>query len=134
MSFSPQIWRRSPCAAAGACAGGFSGFMLALLFIISPGIVLTTRDRLYLSLVLAVAAWAALLLIFGACLRYGVLRMALPALITALLTVTLTVFINYALQLPAIAAVIGIIVGTLVGAALCRACGSSFNLPGVNNG
>jgi hypothetical protein len=131
MNFSLQIWRRSACAAAGACAGSFSGFVLALLLIASPGIVLPARDRLSLSLVLAALAWMGLLLMFGVWLRHGVRRSALPALLTALITVTLTVYINAALRQPAVAAIVGMIIGTLVGAALCRACSAYIDSRGA---
>ena len=110
------------CALAGGFAGSVSGGLFGIVLSGYPQHILTPLAQLYAGLALGAVAWIAVVLIFGACLRYGVSQIAAQAFVNAMLTSIFTVFLAYALHIAWLATILGILVGIVVGSILCRFC------------
>lgn len=127
------IWQRSLCAVTGALSGGIAGSFFGL-FQAASAAALTSHEVIQMGILLALIAWACILVIIGLWLHFGVRAIALPALLTAVLVSIVTVAIANRVHIPFLAVWIGLLVGTIIGALLCRLCGVRYAIGGDSHG
>ena len=102
----------------GVIVGTFMGLTQDSLGAAMPPL----SDVLVHSLLLAVIAWAFVVLLFGVWLRYDIAQIAAPALVNAVLTSFFTMWLNLLIRVTWLAPLIGLVVGILIGLILCRFC------------
>ena len=131
-----SIYRRSPCAAAGAIAGGFAGLMIALLEIEYGTAPALTPASMFWGgvLLLTLVGLLIVLVLMGMMLRYGANAIVMPASVTCFLSVLVTVWLLETINFPVVGAPLGIAVGTVIGWILCLVfCGRESSI-GVARG
>ena len=117
---SPFLKRIGLCANVGILAGGIAGISLSFLHWIHNGLVLSTEEAFYVSLILTGFTWLVVLFLLCVLARLTFRSVALPSLFNCLLTCFVTVFLTRALNAYVLAWLIGLIVGFLIGLILCR--------------
>lgn len=123
VSIANAIFGRMPfCSVAGAFIGATTGFVLSMFQTAEPVVRLTLPQVVQFGLILALASFLFLLLVFGLLLRYRISAIFWPGLVNAVLTSLLTVAIANAVHRSFLTCWIGIIVGIIVGWILCRLC------------
>lgn len=102
----------------GVVAGSFFGLVVAA---VAPG-GLTATQIVQAGLMLAVAGWITVLVMFGLWLRYGLAQLWVATAVNALLTSILTVWVGDLVHVAWLCPLIGLLIGVLVGLILCWLC------------
>src|SRR5438067_216631 len=110
------------CSLVGGMIGVVVGTLMGLSEAVLGQVMPPMTSILTNSLLLALVGWITVVVVFGLWLHYGLIQIALPAVVNAVLTSFLTVWLNLLIQLPWLAALVGLLVGILVGLILCRFC------------
>ncbi|MEM8639184.1 MAG: hypothetical protein AAGG51_10265 [Cyanobacteria bacterium P01_G01_bin.54] len=118
--FKPFLKRLGLCGTTGWIVGSLVGILLALLDLVEGGMVISSEEAIYVSLILSIFSWIVIvffLYVFGG---YTLRSIALPTLINCLLTTFALVFIARSLDLFKYAPVLGLALGALIGFLLCQ--------------
>lgn len=113
----------SLCAHVGAIHGVIVGGMMGIFFKVHEHWVLGATEIFQFTLILALLAWAFMLVVLCGWERYTFRAVGVPTLVSALITSLFTVFLTNYLRMPLLAWAVGAVVGLVWGEALCRLCG-----------
>lgn len=119
-AFKNLMKRLQLCGMTGFLAGLIAGFIIMFIFLIVPGMVLSVKKAVFLSLILAAFDIIVLLFTEYIILRYTVKSIFWGVFFNSILTCFFTVFACKLLNLYYLAGIIGMVIGAIIGILLCR--------------